>query len=140
MNIFNSIDYSDYSRFNVVNILKQRIISFVRSRFGEVAMNHNERSKRFIEEAIETVQAVGLTEKEVIDIVRYVYSRSVGALDKEIGGVGVTLLALTASLGLDFIHETNVELTRVENKSVEEWRARQNAKADIGIGDRVNES
>lgn len=53
-----------------------------------------ERGLRFIEEGIELVQATGLTEDQVHEMVKYVYGRPVGEIPQEVGGATITLLAL----------------------------------------------
>lgn len=61
------------------------------------SMLPQQRAFRFIEEALELVQAVGTTKEDVLRLVAYVYSRPVGNVEQEIGGVAVTLCGVAIS-------------------------------------------
>ena len=96
--------------------------------FGaEIARDRIERNHRFIEEALETVQANGCTRSEAHQLVDYVYDRPVGDLHQEVGGVLNTLAALCLASGIDMAEAGEVELARVWTK-VEKIRAKQAAK------------
>lgn len=77
-----------------------RVDEWMMSCFGPMtSKDKQERGWRFIEEALELVQACGISKEHVLEIVDYVYSRPVGEIYKEVGGVRVTLCALcTANL------------------------------------------
>ncbi len=63
--------------------------------FGEsIAKDKDERNFRFLEEALELVQAGGCTQQDAHKLVDYVYGRPVGELEQEVGGVSITLAAL----------------------------------------------
>lgn len=63
-------------------------------------MHQKERLFRFMEESLETVQSGGLTEDEVLQVVRQVYDRPADAqIEKEIGGVLITLGTLAEAFG-----------------------------------------
>lgn len=64
------------------------------------AMAPEQRAFRFIEEALELVQAVGTSKADVLRLVEYVYGRLPGDDDQEIGGVLVTLAGLATSRAL----------------------------------------
>src|SRR6185312_5264384 len=55
------------------------------------SLTPEQRSFRFLEEALELAQAVGTTREEALKLVDYVYSRPIGQVGQEIGGVMVTL-------------------------------------------------
>ncbi|MFG1461788.1 hypothetical protein V5F77_02730 [Xanthobacter sp. DSM 24535] len=96
--------------------------------FGiEICADKVERNHRFLEEALELVQACGCTESEAQQLVRYVYGRPVGELAQEVGGVMVTLAALCLAHGTDMDVAGEKELARVWTK-VEQIRAKQAAK------------
>lgn len=117
---------------------QKRIAVWARSVFGEACMDVKERSLRFIEEAVELVQATGLSQEDVQRVVQYVYSRPVGHDYQEVGGVGCTLLALCEALVLDADALEVRELDRVTStQNTERFRAKQNAKADAGVGMRT---
>jgi NTP pyrophosphatase (non-canonical NTP hydrolase) len=85
------------------------------------------RNHRFLEEAVELVQACGITRIEVLQIVHYVYNRPVGVIRQEVGGVLNTLAVLCSAFGIDMLDAGNEELMRVWNK-FEEIRAKHHAK------------
>lgn len=96
--------------------------------FGaEIASDRDERNHRFLEEALELVQACGCTSSEAHQLVDYVYGRQVGERGQEIGGVMVTLAALCLAHGVDMHQAGEDELARVWTK-VEKIRAKQAAK------------
>lgn len=70
--------------------------------FGtEIAGDTVERNHRFLEEALELVQACGCTQSEAHQLVDYVFGRPVGEKPQEVGGVMVTLAALCLAQSLD---------------------------------------
>lgn len=100
--------------------------------FGEmIAGDREERNHRFLEEALELVQALGTTATEAHQLVDYVFGREVGEPGQEVGGVMVTLAALCLANGLDMHHLADTELARVWTK-VEQIRAKQATKPQFG--------
>ncbi|MCP3024613.1 hypothetical protein [Cupriavidus basilensis] len=96
--------------------------------FGaEIAANTQERNYRFLEEALELVQACGATQSEAHQLVDYVYGRPVGERAQEVGGVMVTLAALCLAQGIDMHAAGDTELARIWTK-VEQIRAKRAAK------------
>lgn len=91
------------------------------------AGNTRLRTGRFIEEAVELAQAGGLTEQECIDMVRYVYSRPVGDVRQEIGGVRISLAALCTAFGVDEDVAIKQEMANCW-KNIEKIRARNLTK------------
>lgn len=84
--------------------------------FGlEKAINRENRCRRFIEEAIELVQACDMPKNEVQTILDYVYSRPKGEITQEVGGVLVTLAGHAVAFGYDPETCGNVELARIQN-------------------------
>lgn len=81
--------------------------------FGpEISADKVERNYRFLEEALELVQANGLTKDEAHDLVEYVYGRDQGEINQEVGGVCVTLAALCNALNIDIYEEARIEINR----------------------------
>jgi hypothetical protein len=105
-----------------------RVRPWLMACFGEmIAGDREERNHRFIEEALELVQACGCTASEAHQLVDYVFARPVGDKAQEVGGVMVTLAALCLAQGLDMAAAGETELARIWTK-VEQIRAKQAAK------------
>jgi NTP pyrophosphatase (non-canonical NTP hydrolase) len=96
--------------------------------FGaEIAGDKQERNHRFIEEALELVQACGATRSECHQLVDYVYNRPVGEIDQEVGGTMNTLAALCLAHGIEMNEAAATEMKRVWGK-IDKIRAKQAAK------------
>ena len=96
--------------------------------FGAViARDKQERAHRFLEEALELVQAAGCTAHEAHQLVDYVYGRPAGEMAQEVGGVMTTLAAFCLAHGLDMHEAGEAELARIWTR-VEKIRAKQAAK------------
>lgn len=72
-----------------------------------------ERSDRFLEEALELVQACGYSEGRAYALVDYVFGRPVGEPSQEVGGVRVTLSALCNAHDIAEGAAAEAELARV---------------------------
>lgn len=111
-----------------VDPFQQRVQPWLMACFGEmIAGDREERNHRFLEEALELVQACGCTASEAHQLVDYVHGRDIGEPAQEVGGVMVTLAALCLANGLDMHANGETELTRIWTK-VEAIRAKQAAK------------
>jgi Domain of unknown function (DUF3850) len=124
------------SDFVVMSIKKKSYQADVRdwlyACFGEeIATDKVERSHRFLEEALELVQACGTTPDEARKLVDYTFSRPVGEKFQEVGGVMITLSGLCNAQGLDMVEAGKVELARVYT-AVDKIRAKQKAKPKFG--------
>jgi len=107
---------------------QDRVQPWLLACFGEIiAGDREERNHRFLEEALELVQACGCSENEAHQLVDYVYGRPIGEPAQEVGGVMVTLAALCLANGLDMHTDGETELARIWTK-VEAIRAKQAAK------------
>jgi len=96
--------------------------------FGaEISADKAERNHRFLEEALELVQATGCTADEAHQLVDYVYGRPVGEPVQEVGGVMITLAALCLAHGLSMHDSGEAELARIWTK-IEQIRAKQATK------------
>lgn len=105
-----------------------RVESWMLACFGlEISRDIVERNHRFLEEAIELVQANGCTASEAHQLVDYVYGRDQGDINQEVGGVMVTLAALCLASGVDMDAAAEAELTRVW-ALIDKIRAKQAAK------------
>lgn len=107
---------------------QDRVQPWMMACFGpEIAGDRKERNHRFFEEAGELVQALGMTESEALQLVRYTWSRPAGEPFQEVGGVRVTLAALCLANDLSEDEAAEAELARIWTK-VEQIRAKQAAK------------
>jgi len=80
----------------------------------------NERSERFLEEALELCQSMNQTRKAAHRLVDYVYDRAKGDSYQEVGGVLTTLAVLCHALNLDMNEAGEVELERIFQPEVME--------------------
>jgi len=107
---------------------QQRVEPWMLECFGpEISADTDERNHRFVEEALELVQACGATASECHQLVDYVFNRPVGEPHQESGGVMVTHAALCLANGLDMHKNGEIELARIWGK-IETIRAKQAAK------------
>lgn len=107
---------------------QSRVQPWMMACFGpEISADVIERNHRFLEEALELVQAKGCTASEAHQLVDYVFGRPAGEPEQEVGGVMVTLAALCLAAGLDMSIAGERELARIWNK-VDAIRAKQAAK------------
>lgn len=124
-------------------IWQAQTIAWVYEAFGQDSVL--QRAIRLHEEATEALQAaayrgVDPTDTNLVIIkdiahqqVDYIFSRPPDALDRELGGVGLTLLALAATAGLDADECEQQELDRVLARPPEHWKARNENKNALGF-------
>ena len=92
---------------------QDRVAAWISECFApDVGADTSERSHRFLEEALELVQAGGCTKEDVVAMVDYVYDRPIGELEQEAGGVMVTLAALCSALKISMDAAGEKELQR----------------------------
>jgi hypothetical protein len=107
---------------------QNRVRSWAVACFGlDVADNRTIRNYRFLEEALELVQAIGCTKDRALALVEYVYERPAGDPRQEVGGVMVTLAALCAANELPLEDCAELELERCY-MNIAKIRAKQAAK------------
>jgi hypothetical protein len=122
-----------------INSPTGRIRRWIMRTFGvSIFWDRRERARRFLEEAIELVQAMELPKAEAQRLLDRIYSRPAGEVMQEIGGVGITLFALVNCEGHDFDLVLEEELSRIESLPIDHWRKRQAAKAEAGVGVDLN--
>lgn len=111
-----------------VATLQERVAPWMQACFGpEISADKLERSDRFMEEALELVQASAYPKERVYALVEYVYGRDQGEINQEVGGVMITLAAHCLAHGVDMHAAGETELARIWTK-VEKIRAKQAAK------------
>jgi hypothetical protein len=82
--------------------------------FGPViSADVTERNHRFLEEALELVQAKGCTASEAHQLVDYVFNRPIGDPFQELGGIMVMLEALANASDLNMDEAAETKLLRV---------------------------
>ena len=91
-----------------------------------------ERRHRFLEEALELVQASGGRREEVLPLVDYVYGRPPGEIGQEVGGVMVTLASLCTASHLDMSQSGETELAHAWTK-IDKIRAKRATKPMISV-------
>lgn len=107
---------------------QSRVAQWMDACFGpEISADRLERNDRFIEEALELVQAAGYPKDRALALVDYVYGRDQGDINQEVGGVMVTLAAHCLAHGVDMHEAGETELARIWTK-VDVIRAKQAAK------------
>lgn len=92
------------------------------------------RGLRLAEEAIEAAQAAGSDRATLHRLIDHVYDRPAGDMYQELGGVGITLLALGAAAGMSVDAAERDELTRILSKPLDHFRERNDAKERAGFG------
>lgn len=107
---------------------QHRVYEWIATCFPPTArLDRNERTHRFLEEALELGQANGCSRDEVLALVNYVYSRPEGTPELEVGGVMVTLAGLCGVFKIDMEAAGEAELKRNWDR-IEMIRAKQASK------------
>lgn len=114
--------------------VEERVERWVRFVLGDNCMATHARALRFLEEAHELAQVCGVTRDEASRTRDMVYSKPAGSAAQEIGGCGVTLAGVAASLGVSVASLTNEEMRRIEHLPPDKFRARERLNAYLGIG------
>jgi len=107
---------------------QSRVQPWMLSCFGPaITFDPHERNERFLEEALELVQAMDYTREQALKMVDYVYNRPKGEPYQEVGGVMITLAAFCEANQLNMNQCAEQELARVWTK-VEQIREKQKGK------------
>lgn len=86
-----------------------------------------------LEEAIEAYQALCGDPAQAHRLIDYIYAKEPGKLFQELGGLGVTVLALAAAAGISADEAERTEIARVLAKPLEHFWERNKAKNDAGF-------
>lgn len=115
--------------------IRQVVVSrWAAQAFGvEQATSLPQRGIRLLEEAVEAAQAAGVDRGTARTVLEFVFDRPPGQLGQELGGVGVTVLALAQAAGLSAEAEEEREVERVLSKPVAEFAQRNAAKNAAGL-------
>jgi hypothetical protein len=112
------------------SLFQNRVADWMEVCFGEtISKDKQERNHRFLEEALELVQACECTSSEAHQLVDYVFHRPIGLQYQEVGGVRVTLAALCNANGIYEDDAADTELKRIWTK-VEQIREKQKTKPE----------
>ena len=96
-----------------------------------------ERAIRFLEEAHELVQSLGVSRERAAAVQDYVYGRPVGEPEQEFGGVTVTLAVLANVKGISWETVAWRELERINKPHIiEKIIGRQSEKRAAGMTSR----
>jgi hypothetical protein len=99
-----------------------------------------QRGLRLAEEAIEAAQAAGTPAAILHTLIDHVYSRPVGDLGQELGGVGVTMLALAHAADKNADECEAAEVNRVLELPLEHFTRRNAEKNRLGFSARDEEN
>jgi NTP pyrophosphatase (non-canonical NTP hydrolase) len=113
---------------------QENIRNWVETRLGANAMQPKERALRMLEEAFELAQCCGIFEGQANLLMRHVYSKPVGDLHRELGGVMLTTLALAEAFEISAENAMEEELLRINSLPKERFVNRQIKNAKDGIG------
>lgn len=113
-----------------------QVASWVKDTLGEESSTNGiEGTLRFVEEALELAQSLGISSETIARLVLYVYARPVGKPDQEIAGCLVTLYGAASALGVDAHSEFEKEIVRIRQPEVmDRVRRRQQEKRAATVG------
>lgn len=83
-----------------------------------VYADKQERAERVAEEAVEVVQAAGLSRERMHQIVDWIYSKEPGDLKREIGGLLIPLSALASVHKIELEETVNTEVMIAGTNSI----------------------
>ena len=107
---------------------QERVANWLVDCFGpDIGLSKDERTHRFLEEALELAQAGGCSRSDALALVEYVFSRPVGDVAAEAGGVLVTLAGVAEAYRVDMDEAGELELARNRQRTpaIREKRARK---------------
>lgn len=97
---------SERSKMHDSYTLSTRVDGFLRDAFpGDPSVVPKTRALRFLEEAMELAQSMGITKEKALEQLEYTFSREIGDPKQEFGGTVFTLTAVGNALCLDLIEE-----------------------------------
>ncbi len=112
---------------------QRAIFDWATAAFGADQVHPAQRALRLLEEAVELFQACNGDRAQAHKLIDFVFDRPLGAWQTELGQVGVTLLALAASLGASADDAEAAEVARVLAKPIEHYTKRNEAKNEAGF-------
>ena len=110
---------------------QHRVMDWMMACFSnEIVRNRQERNHRFLEESLELAQSLDCTREAAHALVDYVFDRAQGNPLQELGGVMVTIAALSNVHGLDMDEAADIELARIW-QDIDKIRAKQQIKPQL---------
>lgn len=91
------------------------------------------RTLRFLEEAAELAQSVGVDQEVLHSVISKVFEAPPGKPVQELGGTMITLLVLCNTLQLDLEASTKTEVARVLRMTPGYFAERNKRKLDMGL-------
>lgn len=113
---------------------QRAVVDWCAAAFGVAEASYlPQRALRFLEEAVELYQAAGGHPAQAHKLISFVFGREPGTIHQELGGVGVTLLALAEVAGVSADEAERMEMNRVLALPLDHFAARNKAKNDAGF-------
>jgi hypothetical protein len=113
---------------------QEQVATWCAAAFGaDHASSPEQRGVRALEEMIELYQSVDGKRDMAHRLVDYIVDRPAGTPFQELGGVGVTVLALASACGIAADEAEAAEVARVLAKPIEHFAARNQVKNDAGF-------
>src|ERR1700687_2889410 len=113
---------------------QELVLDWVTRAFGPDHANSKQQLVvRFLEEAIELYQACGADRGMAHKLIDYIFDRSPGYVNREVGQVGLTLLAVAEAIGISADLAEEDEISRVLSKDPAEFAERNRQKNEAGF-------
>lgn len=110
------------------SFLRTRVNQFLADAFpDDPLVRPKVRVYRFLEEAMELAQAMEVSKEDAAKLLDYVFSRPVGEVQQELGGVVFTLVGVANSLDMDFLLEGHRSVDEAYGR-IDQIRAKSKTK------------
>lgn len=110
--------------------LSARTTKFLQDVWPDTPIQPQVRVLRFLEEALELAQSMGISQEKALEQVAYTYARPPGEPRQEFGGTVFTLANVGVALGLDLIEEGHRAVDEA-NARIPEIRAKSKSKPHV---------
>ena len=118
----------------ILRDIQRSVLAWAKAAFpGSEEVTSGVRALRFFEEACELMQVEGMKPSLLKAQIDEVYSRPVGTLHQEIGGVMITLMSYAEVKNEGVLDALDVEIHRINLKPVEHFQQRQREKMEKGL-------
>jgi hypothetical protein len=120
----------EFSALAPHNVVANFVDQFIKEAWPGSEVHPPTRAYRALEEMLEMNQVLGITEEKAHELVTYVYSRPVGELEQEAGGVAFTAQALMNSLGYDWVVTVQAAVTEAYGR-IDKIREKSKSKPKV---------